>query len=271
MEVIKVKESRKRVLTKSDITKVALRSVLNQSGFNYEKMQGIGFTAAMVPALKKIYKNDKKGLIQATQDNLEFINTHNVLVPFLMSLMLSLQENKEDPKVVKSIKVSLFGPMAGIGDAIFWFTILPITAGICASFASDGNVLGPIIFFLVFLSAFLLRIPLAHIGYNMGVKAVDVIRTNVEKVSRAATILGVTVLGALIASYVHINILTTIEAGDGNAISLQTNFFDKIFPNILPFGFTFLMLYFVKKKISPVILITCTLILSILLSYLGIL
>lgn len=264
-------ESKKRVLSKSDITKVALRSVLNQAGFNYERMQAIGFTSAMVPALKKIYKNDKKGLISATQDNLEFINTHNVLVPFLMSLMLSLQENGKDPKVVKNIKVSLFGPMAGIGDAIFWFTILPITAGICSSFASDGSILGPIIFFLVFLCAFLFRIPLAHIGYNMGTKAVDIIKDNVERVSRAANILGVTVLGALIASYVHINVLTTIKAGEGNVISLQTSFFDKIFPNILPFGFTFLILYLVRKKISPVILITCTLVLSILLSFLGIL
>lgn len=266
-----MKESNKRVLTKSDITNVALRSVLNQAGFNYERMQAIGFTSAMVPALKKIYKNDKKGLIKATQDNLEFINTHNVLVPFLMSLMLSMQESKEDPKVVKNIKVSLFGPMAGIGDAVFWFTVLPITAGICASFASEGNIIGPIIFFLVFLAAFLLRIPLAHVGYNMGTKAVGIIKDNVERVSRAANILGVTVLGALIASYVHINVLTTIKIGEGNAVSLQTSFFDKIFPNLLPFGFTFLILYFIRKKVSPVTLITCTLILSIVLSWLGIL
>lgn len=266
-----MKESNKRILTKSDITKVAFRSVLNQAGFNYERMQAIGFTSAMVPALKKIYKNDKKELIEATQDNLEFINTHNVLVPFIMGLMLSLQENKKDLKVVKNVKVSLFGPLAGIGDAIFWFTVLPITAGICSSFASDGNIIGPIIFFLVFLGAFLLRIPLAHIGYNMGTKAVTMIKDNVERVSRAANILGVTVLGALIASYVQINVLTTIEAGEGNLVSLQESFFDKIFPNILPFGFTFLILYLVRKKVSPVTLITGLLILSILLSWLGIL
>jgi PTS system galactosamine-specific IID component len=65
-----MKESKKRVLTKSDITNVAFRSVLNQAGFNYERMQAIGFTSAMVPALKKIYKNDKEGLVRATQDNL---------------------------------------------------------------------------------------------------------------------------------------------------------------------------------------------------------
>jgi PTS system galactosamine-specific IID component len=265
-----MKESN-RVLTKSDITKVAFRSLLNQAGFNFARMQNIGFTSAMVPALKKIYKNDKKGLIQATTDNLEFINTHNVLVPFLMSLMLSLQEHREDPKVVKSIKNSLFGPMAGIGDAIFWFTVLPITAGICASFASDGSVLGPIIFFLVFLGAFLLRIPLAHMGYNMGTKAVSMISENIEKISRAASILGVTVLGALIASYVQLKVLSTINIGGGNIVSIQTNFFDKIFPNILPFAFTMLMLYFVKKKVNPMILIAGTMIFAIVFSFLGIL
>lgn len=267
-----MKASKKeRVLTEQDITNVAVRSVLNQAGFNYERMQSLGFTAAMVPALKKVYKNDKKKLVEATKDNLEFINTHNVLVPFLMSLMLSLQESGEDLEVVKKIKVSLFGPMAGIGDAIFWFTVLPITAGITSSLAQDGSILGPIIFFLVFLGAFLLRIPLAHIGYNTGVKAVGAIRANIERVSRAASILGVTVLGALIAAYVRISVLPTVDLGGGNVVSIQTSFFDKIFPNILPFGFTFLMLYFVRKKANPVVLITMTILLSILLSIVGIL
>ncbi|MDD4643976.1 MAG: PTS system mannose/fructose/sorbose family transporter subunit IID, partial [Bacilli bacterium] len=80
-----------------------------------------------------------------------------------------------------------------------------------------------------------------------------------------------TVLGGLIASYVSINVLTTIEAGEGNIISIQESFFDKIFPNLLPFCFTFLMLYLIRKKVNPVALITGTLILSILLSYLGVL
>jgi PTS system galactosamine-specific IID component len=92
-----------------------------------------------------------------------------------------------------------------------------------------------------------------------------------EKISRAASILGVTVLGALIASYVHITVLTKINIGGGNVVSLQESFFDKIFPNLLPFAFTMLMLYFIKKKVNPVILITCTLILSVLLSLVGIL
>ena len=63
-------------------------------------------------------------------DNLEFINTHPNLVGFLMGLVISLEENHEDRDLIKGLKLALFGPISGIGDAIFWFTFLPIIAGI---------------------------------------------------------------------------------------------------------------------------------------------
>ncbi len=90
----------------------------------------------MLPILKKIYKDDKPGLSAAMKDNLEFINTHPNLVGFLMGLLISMEEKGENRDTIKGLKVALFGPIAGIGDAIFWFTLLPIMAGICSSFAS---------------------------------------------------------------------------------------------------------------------------------------
>ena len=94
------------------------------------------FLRAMLPILKKIYKDDKPGLSAAMKDNLEFINTHPNLVGFLMGLLISMEEKGENRDTIKGLKVALFGPIAGIGDAIFWFTLLPIMAGICSSFAS---------------------------------------------------------------------------------------------------------------------------------------
>lgn len=264
------KESNGRVITPRDLNKMAFRSLLNQAAFNYERMQNIGFTAAMAPELQKIYKDDKETLAEVTEDNLEFINTHNVLLPFLIGLMLSLYEKKEKPETVRNIKVALFGPMAGIGDAIFWFTLLPIMAGICSSLASDGNVLGPILYFLVFLTAFILRFPLAHLGYNAGTKVFGVIQKGAQKINQAATVLGITILGGLIGSYVYIEVLTEVNTGS-NIISLQADFFDKIIPNFLPFVFTFGIYGLLKKKVNPTILILGTLLLSIVLSFFGIL
>lgn len=145
-------------LTKKDITNLGIRSSLLQASFNYERMQAGGWLLAQLPALKKIYGDDKEGLSRAMSDNLEFINTHPNLVGFLMGLLISLEENNEDRDLIKGLKLALFGPIAGIGDAIFWFTFLPIIAGISSSLAAEGLIIGPIIFVGFYVTIWCLRI-----------------------------------------------------------------------------------------------------------------
>ena len=220
-------------ISKKDITRLGFRSSLLQASFNYERMQAGGFTWAMLPILKKIYKDDKPGLSAAMKDNLEFINTHPNLVGFLMGLLISMEEKGENRDTIKGLKVALFGPIAGIGDAIFWFTLLPIMAG---------------------------------------VKAIDKVRENSQMIARSATILGITVIGGLIASYVHINVVTSFAIDNTHSVALQQDFFDKVFPNILPMAYTLLMYYFLRvKKAHPVLLIGVTFVLSIVCSAFGIL
>ena len=103
-------------ISKKDITRLGFRSSLLQASFNYERMQAGGFTWAMLPLLKKIYKGDKEGLSAAMKDHLEFINTHPNLVGFLMGLLISMEEKGENRSTIKGLKVALFGPIAGIGD-----------------------------------------------------------------------------------------------------------------------------------------------------------
>lgn len=268
---ITVMESSKK-LTKSDITKLGLRTVLLQASFNYERMQSGGWTYALLPALKKIHGDNKEALSESMKDNLEFINTTPTTVGFLMGLIISLEENNEERSIIKGLRVALFGPLAGIGDAIFWFTVLPIVAGISASFASEGNVLGPIIFFAAYVCIFASRILWTRLGYGLGVKAIDKLQKNSKIISKCATILGVTVIGALIASYVQISVVSKIAISSGHSISIQKDFLDKIFPNLLPMAYTLLMYFFLKKKnVKPAILILFTFVCAILLSALGVL
>ena len=103
---------RKKVLDKKDINRLAFDSVFLQAGFNYERMQSCGFLGAQLPALKKIYKDDKEGLSAAMTDNLEFINTHPNLVGFLMGLLISMEESHADRGIIKGLKVALFAPLA---------------------------------------------------------------------------------------------------------------------------------------------------------------
>lgn len=259
-------------LNKRDITKLALRSLFNQSAMNYERMQADGWAYAMMPTLKKVYGDDTKGFTDAMKSNLEFINTNNYAAPLLMGLEASLEESGQSRSTIDGLRIALFGPLAGIGDAVTWFTILPIVAGISASFAKQGSILGPLIFLIVYVGLFFARIPIAHLGYSAGTKAISKIRESSAMVSRAASILGCTVIGGLIASYVAITVKTKIPVTATKSISLQTQFFDHIFPNILPLAYTFFLYYLLKKKnVSPVILILVTFVLAIALSFLGVL
>lgn len=259
-------------LTRRDITKMAIMSIFNQSAMNYERMQADGWTMAMTPTLKKIYGKDKKGLAAAMKANLQFINTNNTAAPLLMGLEASLEENGQKRSTIDSLRIALFGPLAGIGDAITWFTILPIVAGISASFAKQGSILGPLIFFLVYIGMFFVRIPIAQLGYSAGTRAISKIRESSAMISRAASILGCTVIGGLIASYVTISVKSKIRVSPTVSISIQSQFFDHIFPKILPLGYTFLMYYLLKKKnVSPVMLILLTFVLAIAFSWMGVL
>ena len=261
----------KRVLTKSDITKLGIRSSLLQASFNYERMQSGGFLWSMLPALKKICGDDKEKLSAVMQDNLEFINTHPNLVGFLEGLMVSLYEEGAPREAVKGLKLALFGPIAGVGDAIFWFTVLPIVAGISCSFAAQGSLLGPLIFFGVYVAIWVLRILWTHLGYRLGVKSIDMIKDNAGIIANSATILGITVIGALIGTYVSINLLPVISVGNDIEVALQTDFFDKILPNLLPMAVVGLLYWLLRKKVSPVVLIVGIIVVSIVCAAVGLL
>ncbi len=129
--------------------------------------------------------------------------------------------------------MALFGPIAGLAMRFFWFTLLPIMAGICSSFASQGKPAGAdSIFRRLPAYLFFLRVGWTHVGYSVGVKAIDKVRENSQMIARSATILGITVIGGLIASYVHINVVTSFAIDSTHSVALQQDFFDKVFPNI---------------------------------------
>ena len=76
----------------------------------------------------------------------------------------------ENRDTIKGPKVALFGPtIAGIGDAIFWFTLLPLWRDLLIV-CQSGNLLGPILFFAALPAYLFLRVGWTHVGYSVGVK-----------------------------------------------------------------------------------------------------
>ena len=245
-------------MTQKDLNKMAWRSLLLQASFNYERMQACGFLYSILPGLKKAHKDSDEDMSLAMKDHLEFFNTHPFLVTFIMGLVVAMEENKEDRNTIRAIKVATMGPLGGIGDALFWLTALPIFAGLGASFAMEGNIAGTIIFLVgINVLHFGLRFFLMNYGYKTGVSAITTLKEKTKKLSHGASILGLTVVGGLIASMVSLKTTIVITAGAAEVV-LQEAIFDAIMPALLPALYTFFVYKLLKSGKSPVAIIFIT-------------
>lgn len=257
-------------ITKSDLNKLAWMSMLEQCCFSFERMQAPGFCWGMTDCFKKIHGDNKEEIAQAMSNNLDFINTEPHMATILQGLVVAMEEKKQDRAMIKSLKTGLFGPLAGLGDAIFWYTAMPIVASIACSLASQGSVLGPI-FYIAFwtIQAIIIRMWFARLGYNAGLNAVKYIGDNAGAINKAASIPGVMVVGGLIPSYVALSFPKELVVV-GN-VSIQ-GIFDSILPNILPLAFVFLLYSFFKKKnVNTMKLILLVIVFSIAMAFLGVL
>ncbi|WP_413537489.1 PTS system mannose/fructose/sorbose family transporter subunit IID [Enterococcus malodoratus] len=238
-------------ITKKDLNKVFWRSQLIQFSHNYERMQSLGTLYSITPVLKRLYKDRPvEEKIEAQQRHLEFFNSHPVLVPFILGITIALEEStdEDEKESVIAVKTSLMGPLAGLGDSLLNFTWFPIAGSIGASFAVDGNFIGPILMF-VMINA--LYFPLKYYGVHMGyTKGRELLTSEngkklLDRISTSANVLGVMVTGALIASTVNITLGLQYGKGD-TAIKVQ-EMLDKVMPNMLPMLMTILCLYLLKK------------------------
>ncbi|MGI6109247.1 MAG: PTS system mannose/fructose/sorbose family transporter subunit IID [Eubacteriaceae bacterium] len=188
-------------LDKKTLNKMVWRSLFLQASFNYERMQAAGWLYGILPGLEKIHTN-KDDLAASMSSNLEFFNTHPFLVTFVMGLILSMEQNKTDIPTIRAVRVAAMGPLGGIGDAIFWFTLVPITAGITANMAISGSIAAPFIFLIVFnVVQFVIRFWLMNWSYKLGTDSIGMLTENAKEFTRAASILGVFVVGALTCVY----------------------------------------------------------------------
>lgn len=249
-------------LTRQDINRFAWRSLLLQASFNYERMQASGWLYGLLPALQKIHTNPKD-LSRAMKGHMGFFNTHPFLVTFVMGIVLAMERSKQNVNSIQSTKIAVGAPLGGIGDAMFWLTLLPICGGIGADLALQGSIMGAVVFFLLFnLVHFGLRFGLAHYAYRMGVAAIPLIKANTRKVGHAASIVGMTVIGALVATYVRLGTTLEITAGDA-VVKLQADVLDKLMPAFLPLLYTLAMYGLIRRGWSPLRLIVITVVLGI--------
>ena len=281
-------------LTKKDRISVWWRSTFLQGSWNYERMQNGGWAFAMIPAIKRLYKT-KEERAAALKRHLEFFNTHPYVASPVLGVTLALEEERAngvpiEDRTIQGVKVGMMGPLAGIGDPVFWFTVRPILGALAASLAMNGNILGPIIFFLawnVIRMAFMWYTQ--EFGYKAGSHISDDLSGGLlQGVTKGASILGMFILGALVNRWVSVQftpIVSSVNLSDGAYINwsslpagaegikqallqqasgmsltaekvttLQNNL-DSLIPGLAGLLITLLCMWLLKKKVSPIIII----------------
>ena len=204
-------------LTKNDRFSVALRSTFLQGSWNYERMQNGGWCFAMIPAIKRLYTT-KEDQIAALKRHLEFFNTHPYVASPILGVTLALEEDKAngaevENSAIQGVKVGMMGPLAGVGDPVFWFTVRPILGALGASLAMAGNILGPILFFVLWnVIRFGFMWYTQEFGYKVGMKITEDLSGGLlKKVTKGASILGMFILGALVERWVSINFVPVVS------------------------------------------------------------
>lgn len=269
-------ENQENKITRKDLVSLFWRSFMLQSAFSFERMQTLGFVWIVMPMLKKL-NTSKEKLVKQLKNHFTFFNTSPFLVGPILGMVAKLEEqiaggNKDvDEKSINSVKSSLMGPLAGIGDSLFWGALRPIAAGIAIPFAMNGNILAPIIFFLAFnIPHFLLRWYGVFWGYDLGERFIDKLQgLQVKKWINSATILGLMVVGSLVASWLNITTPLAYNIED-TAIKLQSSL-DQILPNLLPLLTTLFVYYLLRKGLSAVKIMGIILLIGLIGGYFGIL
>ncbi len=155
---------------------VWFRMLLLQGSWNFERLQGLGFLYALLPALKKIYRREE--LLKVGKEHLSYFNTHPYLAPAVAAAVLKLEEQRaakeELPVAISDFKEMVAAPYAAIGDALFWGGLRPLAAGIALFFAAKGILWAPVVFLLLYNAVPIwFRVAGFVRGYRLGVQSVE--------------------------------------------------------------------------------------------------
>lgn len=302
---------KKLKLTKKDRLSIWWRSTFIQGSWNYERMQNGGWAFSLIPAIKKLYKTKEERSAALTR-HLEFFNTHPYVASPIIGVTLALEEDRAngaqvDDVTIQGVKVGMMGPLAGVGDPVFWFTLRPILGALGASLALGGSIVGPLLFFFawnIIRMAFIWYTQ--EFGYKVGTSiAQDLSGGLLGKITQGASILGMFIIGSLVQRWVSISFTPVVSRvtqskgayidwsqikggaeGIKSALSqyaslgatgldkikvttLQQNL-DQLIPGLAALLLTLLCCWLLKKKVSPIVIIVALFIVGILARLAGI-
>ena len=259
-------------INQKDLDKVSINWLYgSQLSWNYERMMGGGYLYSMLPIIEKLYGDDEETKIAMMNMQSQFFNTTPHMGGFILGIDIAIEEaeGKQSKDTVSSLKTGLMGSFAGVGDTIFGVLFPTVFGSVASYLALQGNAIGVAVWVLVNLAILVFRFFSVRIGYTQGVKLVTSMSGHFNALTNAATLLGVTVIGAMIPSVINAQITWTFKTGDVE-LNLQETL-DQIMPMMIPALLVGVIYWLLGKKyFNSTRAILAIMVLSILLRVFGI-
>lgn len=266
-----------KVVTNKSLTRMCFNTgaLGMEFSWNYPRQMHLAFCLMIEPLLRKIYKDNSDGYEEALIRHVEFFNITPQLAPFVGGIVLSMEEQVNEGVIegdaISNVKAALMGPLSGIGDSVFLGCIRVIALGVGLALATQGNILGPILYFLIYnVPAFLVRVFGARLGYDLGFTYLSKAQESgmMDKLMHAAGILGVMVIGSMTVDMFWAEF--SLSFGTGEAVTTLQEVLDGIMPGITALGVTWIYYWLLGKNISATKLVIYTMIIGVIMAYFGI-
>ncbi|MFH1929869.1 MAG: PTS system mannose/fructose/sorbose family transporter subunit IID [Chloroflexota bacterium] len=249
--------AKKKTLERSDLIKSwVIWEFFSHALYNWQRLQGTAFAHMMVPIIEKLY-DTKEEISAALKRHLVFFNTQPTFGAIIHGIAVALEEERANgaeisDEAINGLKTALMGPLAGLGDTLQQGLLIPIMLSLCIGIAMEGNFLGPVIYIIVLCAFEWVVSYLAFFtGYRWGKDAIDRLLSGglMQKVTTAASVVGLIVAGVLMVRFVNVRVPVTITTGD-LSINVGTDILDRILPGIPALVTTLLVWRALQKKVS---------------------
>jgi PTS system mannose-specific IID component len=158
------------------------RSLLIQGSWNYRTMLGGGFAFAILPVLRRLYRQHPDSFEKALQRHSEHFNAHPYMADVALGAVTRMEEEGRSAEEIRRFKVAVRGPLGGLGDALVWVGWRPasVLAALLLAMAGTSPAV-TVVFFLVIYN--LGHLALRLWGYRVGLERGSQVGDSLRSVS----------------------------------------------------------------------------------------
>lgn len=266
-------------LTKEEVdvlNKTYWRSERGGLIFCFSRLMGPSFAYGLYPFLNWIYEGkDKQDKIEALQRTSQFWNCEATMHSLGLGIIASMEKDHLETgntsvESIQAIRAALIGPLSAVGDTIFWVVWRVLVTGVALTFSLQGSIVGPLLFIIAYnVPKYILSYYLQFLGYSMGSNILVSMGESglMQKITRAASILGGFMIGGMIPMLVYVPVTMTFNM-NGLEQSVA-DIFNGIMPGLLELLVVLGMLGLIRKKVNPILIVLGTFVLGIIGAYIG--